>query len=473
LLANVLWQGLLNALGSVLAWIYDIVPNYGIAIIVLTLAIRLLLLPLGIKQIKSMQHMQALQPKIKELQKKFKNNKQKQQEETMKLYKEAGVNPLGGCLPLLLTLPFLFAMYAVIRSPVLQANPTTDATPITAASIASENTAQYTLDHPTDLRAGDVVIISGMAPEEYNGEWTITAVPSATTFQADIGKTASPATTFGTAGEVSSYTVLNNHLPTDSSLFFSVVEHQNLQMLSVNLQCALATSGTQVVEKDSHKQPIVAGLPILSGEDQPIASNPTSQSTLDCGTNKIPDAIPYVALLLLMLGTAILQQRQMTKANPPAAQSGPNAAIMKYMPLMYGVWGFAFPAGLIVYWTTANAIQIGQQTLMLRAGHIGPEALERRMAEQRAKIAANEGKPQRKGIMAWMNEKAERAQQQRPAPTQQSGPRPKGGPAKGNAAKGNTAKRPARPNNSKQQPPRKTTKGAAPGNQLKPKKKQP
>ena len=119
MVANVLWQGLLNALGSVLAWIYDIIPNYGIAIIVLTLAIRLLLLPLGIKQIKSMQHMQALQPKLKELQKKYKNNRQKQQEEQMKLYKEAGVNPLGGCLPMLLTLPFLFAMYAVIRPPTV------------------------------------------------------------------------------------------------------------------------------------------------------------------------------------------------------------------------------------------------------------------------------------------------------------------------------------------------------------------
>jgi YidC/Oxa1 family membrane protein insertase len=136
------------------------------------------------------------------------------------------------------------------------------------------------------------------------------------------------------------------------------------------------------------------------------------------------------------------------------------------MPLMYGVWGFAFPAGLIVYWTTANGIQIAQQTLMLRAGHIGPEALERRMAEQRAKMAANDGKPQRKGIMAWMNEKAEQAQQQQPR-AQKPQPGPK--------SKGDGAKRPPRPSNAnpKQQPPRKPTKGAAPGNQLKPKKKQP
>ncbi len=69
-----------------------------------------MLLPLGIKQIKSMQHMQALQPKLKKIQNKYKDNA-KQQEETMRLYREAGVNPFGGCLPLLLQFPFLIAMY--------------------------------------------------------------------------------------------------------------------------------------------------------------------------------------------------------------------------------------------------------------------------------------------------------------------------------------------------------------------------
>ena len=109
------WQQLLNGFGWCLAEIYSVVPNYALAIIILTVLIRLVLLPFGFKQIKSMQHMQALQPELKQLQKKYKNNKPKLQEEQMKLYREAGVNPLGGCLPLLLTLPFLFAMYAVIR----------------------------------------------------------------------------------------------------------------------------------------------------------------------------------------------------------------------------------------------------------------------------------------------------------------------------------------------------------------------
>src|SRR4029450_1248991 len=100
------------------------------------------------------------------------------------------------------------------------------------------------------------------------------------------------------------------------------------------------------------------------------------------------------------------------KANPPAANAGPNAAMMKYMPLLYGVWGYAFPAGLIVYWTTSNAIQIAQQTVMLKAGHLGPEALERRMAEQRAKMAEDDGKPKRRGLMTILNEKAQQAEQQ-------------------------------------------------------------
>src|ERR671911_2008361 len=112
------FQALLDAIGWLLAWLYDLTGSFGFAIIILTIVFRIVLLPLGIKQIKSMQSMQALQPKIKEIQKKFKGNKQKIQEQTMKLYQEYGVNPLGGCLPLLLQFPILIAMYSVIRAPV-------------------------------------------------------------------------------------------------------------------------------------------------------------------------------------------------------------------------------------------------------------------------------------------------------------------------------------------------------------------
>lgn len=93
-------------------------PNisYGLTIILVTVIIRLLLFPLNYKQIKSTVKMNAIQPKIKDIQAKYKNNPQKLQEETMKLYKQEGVNPLGGCLPLLLQWPILIALYFVFMN---------------------------------------------------------------------------------------------------------------------------------------------------------------------------------------------------------------------------------------------------------------------------------------------------------------------------------------------------------------------
>ncbi len=111
------WQWLLNGLGWVLAKIYEVIPSYGVAIIGLTVVLRLILFPLGVKQIRNMYAMQAIQPKLKALQQKHKNNKQKLNEEMMNLYREHGVNPLGGCLPMLVQLPVLAAMFAVLHFP--------------------------------------------------------------------------------------------------------------------------------------------------------------------------------------------------------------------------------------------------------------------------------------------------------------------------------------------------------------------
>lgn len=91
-------------------------PSYGIAIIMLTVIIKLILSPLTAKQIKSMQGMQVIQPKIKELQKKYKGNQKKLQEEMRKLYKETGVNPLSGCLPIIIQMPFLISIFYALRT---------------------------------------------------------------------------------------------------------------------------------------------------------------------------------------------------------------------------------------------------------------------------------------------------------------------------------------------------------------------
>jgi YidC/Oxa1 family membrane protein insertase len=101
-----------------LAAIYGVVRDYGLSIILLTIVVRLVLLPLGIKQTKSMREMQRIQPEMRRVQQKHKGDRQKANEELMKLYKEHGVNPFGGCAPLLLQFPVLIALYWVIRRPL-------------------------------------------------------------------------------------------------------------------------------------------------------------------------------------------------------------------------------------------------------------------------------------------------------------------------------------------------------------------
>ncbi len=313
------FQALLDAIGWLLARLYDITGNFGFAIIILTIVFRIVLLPLGIKQIKSMQAMQALQPKIKELQKKYKGNKQKIQEQTMKLYQEYGVNPLGGCLPLLLQFPILIAMYSVIRAPVpLPANPD------------SPGVVQY---H-------------------------------------------------------------NNHLPENSQLFIDVTHHNQdgLHFLFMNLQCSAQTAGKTT--------------PVLNTERKP------SGDTLDCGDSGA-DRIPYFVMLAIMIATTFYSSRQTQKATPASAQNQQTQIITKIMPVMFGIFGFQFPAGLVLYWTVSNLFQIGQQSVMLRLGHIGPEAMDRRIAAAKAKASSKPDKPPRTGFMGKMMQRADQERKRR------------------------------------------------------------
>jgi len=98
--------------------LYDYIPNYGFAIIVITLLIRLVTFPLQFKSFKSMKKMQEIQPELQKLKEKHKDDSMAMQKETMELFKRAGANPLSGCLPLLLQMPFFFAIYKVISNSV-------------------------------------------------------------------------------------------------------------------------------------------------------------------------------------------------------------------------------------------------------------------------------------------------------------------------------------------------------------------
>jgi YidC/Oxa1 family membrane protein insertase len=103
-----------NAIGWVLAAFYAIIPNYGVAIILLSVIWMALIAPLTLKQTRSMLAMQQLQPKIKQLQEQYKHDRQALSQATMDLYKQEGVNPLGGCLPAILPLPIFIVLFRVI-----------------------------------------------------------------------------------------------------------------------------------------------------------------------------------------------------------------------------------------------------------------------------------------------------------------------------------------------------------------------
>jgi YidC/Oxa1 family membrane protein insertase len=114
---STLWNNLVDGMGAILAFLYSVIPNYGVAIIGLTILVRLALFPLTAKQARSMQKMQLIQPEIKKIQAQYKNDRQKLNEEIMKFYKENKVNPMAGCLPLVFQMPVFFALFRVLSDP--------------------------------------------------------------------------------------------------------------------------------------------------------------------------------------------------------------------------------------------------------------------------------------------------------------------------------------------------------------------
>ncbi len=111
-------QILFRPLFNLLIFLYNVIPgsDFGLAIIVLTLIVRAIFFPLSIKSLISQRKMNKIQPKLKELQDKHKNDKSALGKATMELYKEHNINPLSGCLPLLIQLPVLIALYGALRS---------------------------------------------------------------------------------------------------------------------------------------------------------------------------------------------------------------------------------------------------------------------------------------------------------------------------------------------------------------------
>ena len=129
-------------IGDILRWmldlIYSVVPNYAIAILLFVVLIRLLIMPLDVKSRRGMRRTMAIQPKIKEIEKKYAGDKERLSRKMNELYQKEKINPFAGCLPMLLSMPILFAMFAVMRD------------------VANEQTVKMIFDIQAALEAGQM-----------------------------------------------------------------------------------------------------------------------------------------------------------------------------------------------------------------------------------------------------------------------------------------------------------------------------
>ncbi|MEK7294024.1 MAG: YidC/Oxa1 family membrane protein insertase [Nitrospirota bacterium] len=245
-----MWNSLLDLLGSILAFSYGVVPSYGIAIVVLTVLVRLMLYPLTAKQARSMLEMQKVQPEIKKLQAKYKGDRAKLNEEMAALFKEHGVNPLAGCLPLVAQMPVLSALFSLLRN-------------------------------------------------------------------------------------------VDAHVPRSSDIYQAM--------------CGTG-SGSCANPK---------GLRFL-GMDLSIAPNGNHDGFLD--------ALPYFALVALVVLTGLLQSRQMRiRQSKMNANAEPNAQMQmmgRIMPVMFGFFSLSMPTGLSIYFFVSNLWQVGQQAVVYRHAHV-------------------------------------------------------------------------------------------------------
>ncbi len=245
------WDILTGALGSVLNLFYSVLPEgigsarYGIAIIMLTLAVSVLLFPLTLKQTRSMKAMQEIQPEVKKLQKEYKEDRQELNAKLMELYQERGVNPAAGCLPLLVQMPIWFALFSVLR-------------------VSREA-----------LEAG------------------------------------------------------NSSIPAGSKLSDALIAGQS-DFLSMDLQITPSTA---------------------SGD----------------GFGQL---IPYLVLILVVVATGYYQsvQTMRRRKDDPSSQSPQQQGVqnaMRFLPVLFGVFSWNFPTGLVLYFATSNLFRVGQQAYIL------------------------------------------------------------------------------------------------------------
>jgi YidC/Oxa1 family membrane protein insertase len=261
-----------DLISRVLAFFYSLVPNYALSIAMLTIVVMVVVLPLTLTSTKSMIKMQRLQPEMREIQQKYKDDRQRMNEELMAFYQANSINPVGGCLPMFIQLPIFLVLFQVIRGLTRR---------VTATGI-----------------------MFGQTTQEIAADATLSEAP-------DVVRDFNPA-----------------YLPHDTEMYIDLSNSNEMVSFGVDLSRSL----TQVLSDDG-----------------------------------IITALPYITMILVVLVTSIVQQRQIQGRSRSTQTNSQQQMLMKIMPYMLPVFAIAMPAALLVYFIVSNLFRVVQQGYITRS----------------------------------------------------------------------------------------------------------
>ena len=298
-------------IGDILRWIldnvYHVIPNYGWAVIVFTLIMRLILMPLDIKSKQSMKRMNDVKPQLDAINKKYAKDKEKLNQKTQELYKKEKINPLAGCLPMLIQLPFMFAMYAIMRE------------------VAGEQLVKLVLDIKTALDSG----VANYQPAFQSFFWIKNV------FQPDSFMATVVPAFKDPLGAIGATALLSSDQLNAAKAFLATDQYANWAAAFGNA-------------------PWYTSTPIIL-----------------FGSITIPWKINGLFILPLVAAVSQYFSTQlMTAGTPqqPAADGKPNTnQFMKYFFPLFSIWICATSnAGFALYWVSLNLIQLAQQFFINR-----------------------------------------------------------------------------------------------------------
>ncbi len=314
------------------------VGNYGLAIIVLTIVVRLVMWNLNVSQQRSMRKMQTLQPKLKAIQERYKNNPQMQQQKLMEFYKENKFNPMGGCLPLLIQMPIFILLYSALMSPQF-------------IQIAGDSQFLFINRLDTTLRSSAAKSFDGSFSAGKADRFTLNK--SATVYltdgvELDNVKVSNSTKALEIQGELK---------PGQNVDFKFKIDNLNLGFAELEKVERAEIQVTDLNNKEAEK------ISFKKQNDLMIASVPT---------NVVENSFHYDILLLIVLFglTMFLSQKVMMATGKnqelDPAQQAMQKSMGTFMPLMI-IGTFVIipiPAGVLLYLVTSNVIQIAQTVII-------------------------------------------------------------------------------------------------------------